>query len=128
MADLSKEEKEEAYADAVLDAATPKAAPEISIPDLGHGKLITKKIPKKPKPPSPPLKVVKEARVAPPAPATAPTPTPTSVREPKPAPTTSNDVVKKAWKKINAWGLGISGKVVILLIVIGVFSEILKRF
>ena len=37
------------------------------------------------------------------------------------------DLLKRAWQKLNDWGVGISGKVIILLIVIGLITEVVKR-
>ena len=118
MAELSKDEIQ---ADAILDAATPPAATESSFPEFPQKK---KAAPRKA-----PVKksAVKKAEAVEEAMPTTPTVSLDEVK-PKVASSTSNDLVKKSWKRINSWGLGISGKVIILLIVIGIFSEIVRRF
>lgn len=121
MAELSKDEIQ---ADAILDAVTPPAAAESSFPE------ITKKKPtaRKPTTKKTPASAVAKKTLAPEKAVTAAAVEPAPPIAPKVTPATSNELIKKAWNRINSWGLGISGKVILLLIVIGVFSQIVRRF
>lgn len=118
MAELSKDERE---ADAILDAVTPAASTESSFPEFGEKKAAKESFPKKP--------IVKKV---PPLPAAATAKMAGKIvaesKKPLKARSTSNDIIKKAWARLNLWGLGFGGKVILLLIVIGIFSEILQHF
>ncbi len=78
-----------------------------------------------PSPQTPPIKkaVVKPAvkpvvkTTAAPAPASAPP-------SPPPSPPT---FFKKAWKKLDDWNVGISGKAIIILMIVGLLSEIYHK-
>jgi hypothetical protein len=46
---------------------------------------------------------------------------------PPPPPGKISNPMNIAWQKINSWGLGISGKVILLLIAVGIISELIKK-
>jgi hypothetical protein len=117
MAQLSKEE---IAADAILDAATPPTATESSFPEIIKKKPVVKKAPAAKAPAIKKAIALKTTEAAPVSPLAAP--------KPQAKPNTSNELIKKAWQRINSLGLGIGGKVILLLVIIGIFSAFLQHF
>jgi hypothetical protein len=71
--------------------------------------------------PSPKTPAVKKPPIKPVA-----TPAPKLTPKPKIAPAQSSPLLwaKKAWKKLDDWNMGISGKALVVLMIIGFLSEI----
>ena len=100
-------------------------------------KAVTKKMPSKPVAKKP-VAVTQSAAASKPAPkaaAVASVAKPAVAAKPKPAvvntpakPTPVWKFCKAAWKKLDDWNVGISGKVIIILIVIGMIGSIFNAF
>lgn len=115
---MARLSKDEIIADAILDAATPKAAKESSFPEIIKSKAPVKKTA------APKKETAAKVEEAPAL--NTDTNNPLNVNPQAVSTTNANkDGFQKTWYKFKTLGLGM--KVIILLIAIGLFSELVKH-